>query len=47
MGEIQTIPKFIKKETEKAMAQISIWKCGLGILDINTQTLQNLNWFKY
>ena len=32
-----TIPKFIKEEIEKAMAELSIWKCGLGILDIDTK----------
>ena len=30
-----TIPKFIKKEIEKTVAQLCIWKCGLGILDID------------
>ena len=29
IGQIYTIPKFIKKEIEKTIA----WKCGLGILD--------------
>ena len=32
MGQIHTILKFIKKEIEKTIAQLSIWKCGLGIL---------------
>ena len=27
-----TISKSIKEEIEKTIAQISIWKCGLGIL---------------
>ena len=36
-GQIYTIPKFIKEEIEKTIAQLSIWKCGLGILDIDTQ----------
>ena len=37
IGQIYTIPKFIKEEIEKAIAQLSIWKCGLGVLDIDTQ----------
>ena len=37
LGQIYTIPKFIKEEIEETIAQISIWKCGLGILDINAQ----------
>ena len=37
IGQIYTIPKFIKEEIEKTIAQLSIWKCGLGILDIDTQ----------
>ena len=37
IGQIYTILKFIKEEIEKAIAQVSIWKCGLGILDIDTQ----------
>ena len=37
IGQIYTIPKFIKEKTEKAVAQLSIWNCGLGILDIDTQ----------
>ena len=41
IGQIYTIPKFIKEKIEKKKkkkkAQISIWKCGLGILDIDTQ----------
>ena len=32
-----TIPKFTKKEIEKTIAQLSIWKCRLGILDIDNQ----------
>ena len=32
-----TISKFIKEEIEKTIAQISIWKCGLSILDIDIQ----------
>ena len=39
IGEIYTIPKFIKKEIEKTMSQCSIWKCGLRILEIDTQFL--------
>ena len=37
IGQIYTIPKFVKEEIEKTIAQLSIWKCGLGILDIDTQ----------
>ena len=37
IGQIYTISKFIKEEIEKTIAQISIWKCGLSILDIDTQ----------
>ena len=37
IGQIYTILKFIKAEIEKTIAQISIWKCRLGILDIGTQ----------
>ena len=37
IGQIYTIPKFIKEEIGKTIAQLSIWKCGLGILDIDTQ----------
>ena len=33
IGQIYTIPKFIKEKIEKTIAQLSIWKCGLGILD--------------
>ena len=33
IGQIYSIPKFIKEKIEKAIAQLSIWKCGLGILD--------------
>ena len=29
--------KIYQKEIEKKIAQLSIWKCGLGILDIDTQ----------
>ena len=36
IGQIYTISKFIKEEIEKAIAQISNWKCGLGILDVDT-----------
>ena len=35
--QIYTIQKFIKEKIEKTVAQLSIWKCGLGILDIDTQ----------
>ena len=37
IGQIYTIPKFVKEKIEKTIAQLSIWKCGLGILDIVTQ----------
>ena len=37
IGQIYTISKFIKEEIEKTIAQLSIWKCGQGILDIDTQ----------
>ena len=37
IGQIYTILKFIKEEIEKTIAHVSIWKCGLGILDIDTQ----------
>ena len=37
IGQIYTILKFIKEEMEKTIAQISICKCRLGILDIGTQ----------
>ena len=37
IGQIYTISKFIKEKIEKTVAGLSIWKCGLGILDIYTQ----------
>ena len=37
IGQIYAVPKFIKEEIEKTIAQLSIWKCGLGILDIDSQ----------
>ena len=37
MIQIYTIPNFMKGETEKPIAQLFVWKCGLGILDIDTQ----------
>ena len=37
IGQIYTISKFIKEEIEKTTAQLSIWKCRQGILDIDTQ----------
>ena len=37
MGQIYTIQKFIEKKIGKAIAQLSIWKYGLGILYIDTQ----------
>ena len=37
IGQIYTIPKFIKEEIEKTIAQFSVWKWGLGILNIDTQ----------
>ena len=37
IGQTYTIPKFSitipKEKIEKTVAQPSIWKCGLGILD--------------
>ena len=39
IGQIYTIPKFIKDEIEKIIAQLSIWKCGSSILDIDTQLI--------
>ena len=38
INQICSFPKFIKEETEKAIAQLSKWKCKLGILDIDTQS---------
>ena len=43
IGQIYIIPKLIKemiekkKTKKKTIAQLSIWKCGLGVLDIDTQ----------
>ena len=37
IGQTYAIPKFTKEKIEKTIAQLSIWKCGLGILDIDTQ----------
>ena len=37
IGQIYTIPNLNEKETGKTIAQLSIWKCGLGNLDIVTQ----------
>ena len=37
LGQIYTITKFIKKEIEKTIVQLSIWKCRLDFLDIDTQ----------
>ena len=37
IGQIYTVPEFIEKEIGKAIAQLSIWKYGLVILDIDTQ----------
>ena len=34
IGQIYNIPKFIKEEIGKRVAQLSIWMCGLGVLDI-------------
>ena len=39
IGQIYTIPKFIKDEIEKIIAQLSIWKRGSSILDIDTQLI--------
>ena len=47
IGQISTIPKFIKKKSEKSRAQLCIWKCGLVIVEIDTQ-LSSLerNWIQ-
>ena len=37
IGQMYTIPKFINEEIQKTIVQLSIWKCGPGILDIDTQ----------
>ena len=37
IGQIYTISKFTKAEIEKTIAEFSIWKCGQGILDKDTQ----------
>ena len=37
IGPTYTISTFIKKEIKETIAQLSIWKCGVGILDIDTQ----------
>ena len=34
ISQTYTIPKLIKKEIEKTMAQLSIWICALVILEI-------------
>ena len=39
IGQIYTIPKFIKDEIEKIIAQLFIWKRGSSILDIDTQLI--------
>ena len=39
IGQIYIIPKITTEEIQKSMAQLSIWKCGLGILDIDTHKL--------
>ena len=45
IGQIYTIQKFIEKKIGKAIAQLSIWKYGLGILYIDTQLNSlELNW---
>ena len=45
IGQIYTILKFIKKEIVKTIAQLYIWKCGLGNLDIDTQwNSLEVNW---
>ena len=38
IGQIYIVLKFIKEKIEKKMAQISIWKCGIGILDKDPQS---------
>ena len=37
VGQTYTTSKFIKEKIEKTVGQLSIWKCGLDILDIYTQ----------
>ena len=37
IAQIYTIPKFMKEKNKTTIAQLSIWKRGLGILDIDTQ----------
>ena len=37
IGQIYTITKFIKNDIENTIVQLFIQKCGLSILDINTQ----------
>ena len=45
IGQVYTVPKFIKREIEKTIAHVSISKCGLGILDIDTQLISlELKW---
>ena len=45
IGQIYTILKFIKEKIEKTIAQLSIWKCGLSILEIDTRlNSQELQW---
>ena len=41
IGQIPTIPNFIKDDIEKSIAQLSIWKCGL-ILDTDSQLKSQL-----
>ena len=45
IGQVYTVPKFIKREIEKTIAHVSISKCGLGILGIDTQLISlELKW---
>ena len=45
IGQIYTILKFIKEKIEKTIAQLSIWKCGLSILEIDTRlNSRELQW---
>ena len=37
IAQIYTIPKFMKEKNKTTIAQLSIWKRELGILDIGTQ----------
>ena len=43
--QVYNVPRFIKKVIEKTIAHLSSWKCGLAILDIDTQLISlELKW---